>query len=193
MSVDYMPKEVYIMQIYQADPRIMWSKDLFLRKPCRPLSREEVLTDEFSEIVKLLFESLYQKPGGVGLAAPQIGLQVMLVVIDMKRDGKKPLVLINPEYSPNGDEKAISTETCMSFQNYTGTVSRYSSITVKAKDLNFNDIVFQASGFKSYVCQHEIDHLLGKVYIDKVDQLELSKAYCVSIAEKAFSNTLSNL
>ena len=178
------------MRIYNADPRIMWSKDIFLRKPSRALTKEEVLSNEFKDILQLLFESLYEEPSGVGLAAPQIGLQLQLAVIDIKRDGKNPIVLINPEYIPNGEERADSIETCLSFHNYAGTVARYAAITVKSKDLQFNDVEFQATGFKAFACQHEIDHLGGNVYVDKADHVEASNSYCVRLAEKALSNYL---
>ena len=178
------------MKIYNADPRIMWSRDLFLRKPSRALTKEEVLSDSFMDILHLLFESLYEEPSGVGLAAPQIGLQLQLAVIDIKRDGKTPIVLINPEYIPNSEDRTESVETCLSFHNFAGNVWRYSSITVKTKDLQFNDVEFKATGFKAFACQHEIDHLRGNVYVDKAEAVEPSNSYCVRLAEKAAKNSI---
>ena len=161
------------MIVYNADPRIMWANDLFLRKPCRILSKEEVLSDGFRSIVQLLFESLYEMPSGIGLAAPQIGLQVQLAVIDIKRDGKSPIVLINPEYIPISEDLADSTETCLSFQNYAGNVARYASVLVRAKNLRFEDVEFQATGFKAFACQHEIDQGIVRRILSVPEQLAL--------------------
>lgn len=159
------------MNIFNVNPAIMWHDDLFLRKPSRYLKPNEVLSDKFKETVNFMFQSLYENPIGVGLAAPQIGLMIRLVVIDIKRDGKKPLVLINPEFTPVENTMVQSNESCLSFTKRFGVVNRYKKIRVKAQNVKFETFEFEADSFLSLVCQHEIDHLDGKIYIDKVDNV----------------------
>ena len=175
------------LNIVSINPDIMWSKDLFLRQKSRDLKKEEVLNDDFKKIVDYMFRSLYENPIGVGLAAPQVGLMIKLVVIDIKRNGKNPLVLINPTYSPVGDEIIDSHETCLSFDQKQGTVRRYKKIRVYAKNTKFEDIEFETDTFLSAVCQHEIDHLNGIVYVDNTNELSWAKSYNVTLAEKAIS------
>lgn len=172
------------MKIFGVDKRIMWSKDLYLRRPSRDLTEEEVKSPKFKELINFMFEALYENDIGVGLAAPQIGLMLNLVVIDIKRNGKSPLLLINPKFSPLTEEKVDSRETCLSFEAVSGVVQRYKKIKVTAKDVFFNDIEFVTDTFLSMVCQHEIDHLGGSVYIDKSEVGE-AQSYEVALADKA--------
>lgn len=173
------------MDVINFDSSIMWEKDLFVRKPCRELSEDEVVSEHFQHLVHFMLQSLYENPIGVGLAAPQIGLQIRLAVIDVKRDGKNPIVLINPTYTPIDDEIVDSVETCLSFPCYSGTVKRHSRVTVTTKDLSFKDVQFDANSFLAIVCQHEIDHLNGIVYIDKAYQLGIAGNRSEKMADKA--------
>lgn len=175
------------MKIFDIDKKIMFNKDLFLRKSSRDISAEEIQTNEFKEIVEFMFEALYENSIGVGLAAPQIGLMINLIVIDIKRNGKSPLVLINPKFVPLTDEKIYSSETCLSFEMFAGNVLRYSKIKVIAKNINFDNIEFVAENFLAFVCQHEIDHLNGNVYIDK-SEIEKSESHEKFLAKKAMEN-----
>ena len=179
------------MNIISIDDRIMYNKDLFLRKPCRQLEREEVLCDEFKELIHFMFSSLYENSIGVGLAAPQVGLQISLVVIDIKRNGKNPIVLINPDFIPIGTEIIDSNETCLSFAGFNGAVKRYKKIKVTAKNIKFEDIEFETDTFLSLVCQHEIDHLKGKVYIDKTNNLQHSINRNDELANLSINNLLN--
>lgn len=173
------------MNVFNIDQRIAHSKDLYLHMPSRELTRQEVLSDSFRTIVQYLLEALYENPIGVGLAAPQVGLMIQLAVIDIKRNGKNPLVLINPSYTPIGTETVDSTETCLSFLNRQGTVQRYKKVLVQAKDVYFNDIAVEKSDFQAIVCQHEIDHLHGLVYVDKCDTVCASQPFYEVSAARA--------
>lgn len=172
------------MNIISINPEIMWSKDLFLRQESRELEKEEVLNSDFKRIVTYMFQSLYENPIGVGLAAPQVGLMIKLVVIDIKRNAKKPLILINPTYSSVSNEIVDSNETCLSFEQKQGIVHRYKKIQVYAKDIRFEDFEFEADGFLSFVCQHEIDHLNGIVYVDHADDILRAPENNIVLAEK---------
>lgn len=173
------------MNIIGVHPSVMWSQDHFLRKPSRELTRDEVLTPAFRQLVEFLLASLYEAPTGVGLAAPQVGLQLRVVVIDIKRNGKKPLVLINPTFEPVSEEMVDSTETCLSFPELAGSVKRYKAVRVRAKDMNFEDMEFESDSFLGIVCQHEIDHLNGQVYVDKTEHPFQSKPHYAWMAERA--------
>lgn len=177
------------MKIIGIAPEIMWSKDHYLRKPSRCLEKEEVQTPEFKNLVNYMFQALYEAPTGVGLAAPQIGLQIRLVVIDVKRDGKKPLVLINPEFSPIDDEMVDSGETCLSFPKLGGYVRRYKNGRVTYRDINFveQELLFneKKGNFLAIVCQHEIDHLNGNVYVDKAEKMFEPQNHYSMMADKA--------
>lgn len=144
-------------------------KDISLRQPCRKIEKEEINEEWFKRLLTDMFETLYHAPCGVGLAAPQVGVQVQLIVIDIKRNGKNPLVLINPEYSPLSNEMVQSTESCISVPKLEGTVDRYKKIVVNYIDAQGNPKVKECDGFQAIVLQHEIDHINGIVYIDKID------------------------
>lgn len=178
-----------VVNIFNITPEIMYHKDLFLRKKSRDLTQGEVTDPSFKKTISYLFESLYENPIGVGLAAPQVGLMIKLIVIDIKRNGKNPLVLINPTYSPVDDEMVESNETCLSFDKQQGIVYRYKKIRVFAKDIRFQDFEFETDTFLSMVCQHEIDHLNGIVHIDRTSTLSYTESYNKLLAQKA-SNVL---
>lgn len=176
------------MKIIDIHSETMWSQDHFLRKPSRELNEYEVLSPEFKAFVKTMFAALYNAPTGVGLAAPQLGIQIRLVVIDIKRNGKKPLVLVNPSFEAIGEELVDSTETCLSFPELAGRVKRFKTVRVHAKNLQFEDIEFESDSFLGIVCQHEIDHLNGIVYVDKAVDLFTLREHNESLAEKAIES-----
>ena len=183
--------EDMVMQVIQFDPQLLWSRDLFLRKPSRPLERDEVLSEDFQKTVKLMLQSLYENPIGTGLAAPQLGLHIRLVVIDVRRAGEEPIVLINPSFTPIGEETVESTETCLSYPQYSGHVHRHKKIRVATKNLRFEDVSFEADGFLAIACQHEIDHLDGILYIDRATDVFMPQDRYERLAEKAFENYLN--
>lgn len=162
-----------ICNIFTINELTWHCKDISLRQPCRKLTTKEIANDWFMDLVKNMFETLFSTPSGVGLAAPQLGIQIQLIIIDIKRDGKKPLVLINPRYIPLSNEKCESLESCLSVPGKKGIVMRYKKIEVEYMMLNGEVIKRQCDGFESRVLQHEIDHLEGCLYIDRIDSPEL--------------------
>jgi peptide deformylase len=118
-----------------------------------------------------MFETLRAAPG-VGLAAPQIGQSLRLVVVeyaDEEEEDAKPktYVLINPEIVKTSQETVVATEACLSLPNLAGEVERYEVITVKAKNRYGKPMKITASGWLARIFQHEIDHLNGVLYIDR--------------------------
>lgn len=160
------------LQVYSLPNLMYYSNDFVLRRKCRDVSLEEIHSEWFRSLIFDMFETLYADPSGVGLAAPQIGMSLRIVVIDVKQDAKKPLVLINPTYEPVGKEKAESNETCLSVPLRSGKVMRYKSVRVHALDINGKPIELVGEKFLANVFQHEIDHLDGLLYIDRMDSLD---------------------
>ena len=139
-----------------------------LRQKSQNVDISDLQKTWFKNLLVDMFETLYSTPSGVGLAAPQIGVQLKIVVIDIRRDGKKPLVLINPKYTPVTDDLVLSNEGCLSVPKVHGIVSRYESIEVEYYDATGQLVKKVVNGFESKVFQHEIDHLYGILYIDKL-------------------------
>lgn len=142
--------------------------DSCLRMEAKDVTKEEISQEWFRNFVYDMFHTLYSTSSGVGLSANQVGILKKVSVIDMKRDGKNPIVLINPQYTPVSDKKVKGLESCMSFPNLSVPVERFCQITVKYLDLNGNEQTLNLEGFKAVVFQHEIDHLYGKVHVDLV-------------------------
>ena len=148
-----------------------------------------------------------REANGVGLAAQQIGEALQLTVIDvsqvedrpsaMKLRGEDvdlaqvmPLVLINPQLSL-GDETELGNEGCLSFPEITGDIERATSINVQAQDLNGNEVQFEASGLLARAIQHEVDHLHGILFIDRMNSA--TKASLASRLKKMQKETLRGL
>lgn len=133
----------------------------------RKKSKEVVsLTDNLKNLIVDMKETM-EKLGGCGLAAVQVGV-LKKIIICAPEEGKDIVVLINPEIISSSDELIEDSEGCLSVDGYRGKVLRPKSIVVKAKDENMNDIEFDAEDFFARVICHEIDHLNGVLYTDKV-------------------------
>lgn len=134
--------------------------DPILRKKSKPVRK---ITDR----IEVLLEDMVETMGveeGVGLAAPQVGVLRRIIVIDI---GEGPIKMINPEiYSKTGEE--IGPEGCLSVPGKAGTVERPSELKVKYMDENGEEQDLQAEGFLARVICHEVDHLNGVLYTDKV-------------------------
>jgi peptide deformylase len=179
------------MQVYALPNMAYYTTDFVLRKKCRDIAENEIREPWFQSLVSDMFETLYADPSGVGLAAPQVGMSIRLVVIDVKRDAKKPIVLINPTYEAIDEEKVESSESCLSVPFHTGKIMRYKSVKVKALDYTGNPIELIGEKFLSNVFQHEIDHLDGILYIDRMpslEQLETNLGYANLMAKKAIKS-----
>lgn len=105
---------------------------------------------------------------GVGLAAPQIGISLRLVVIRLPEEDAEDIILINPEVIKKSGEREIE-ERCLSIPGYAGTVKRACSVTVKARDENFKEVRIKADELLAQALEHEIDHLSGILYVDLVE------------------------
>ena len=131
------------------------------------------ITDEIRQLAADMLETMYAAPG-VGLAAPQVGRNIRMLVMDgsMKDEEKHPRVLINPELVLSGDEVVSEQEGCLSVpMNYRADVKRMSRVHLRALDLNGNVIEEDLEEFPAIIVQHEYDHLDGLLFIDKISRL----------------------
>lgn len=138
-----------------------------LRKLSAPVDYDAMKKD-LPKILKDMFATMYSV-NGVGLAAPQIGLNIRLSVIDVKPDNKRqPLVLINPEIvSTSGTIK--EEEGCLSLPGLYAHIKRYSHARIRALDAHGQPYELSGDGLLARAFQHEIDHLDGKLFIDHLD------------------------
>lgn len=157
-----------VMSICKLEQSTWNSKDISLRQKCRELTNKDLRSEWLKSLLVDMFETLYATPSGVGLAAPQVGVQLRIAVIDIKRDAKKPIVLINPSYTGLGNEMIESTESCLSVPGVVGKVMRYEKIKLSYLSISGEIIEKECSGFEAKSFQHEIDHLDGIVYVDRL-------------------------
>jgi peptide deformylase len=148
-------------QILTADKKV-------LRQRARDVKR---VTPEIKALLREMLDTMHEAPG-IGLAANQIGLLERLVVIELPEEedeplSGKPLFLINPEIV-SGSGVQIGEEACLSLPGYAGEVKRYEEVTVKALAENGRPVRIKAHGMLAKVLQHEIDHLNGTLYIDRL-------------------------
>ena len=135
-----------------------------------------VMTDELRELARDMLDVMYDEPG-IGLAAPQLGVSVRMFVIDTgwndEDTERNPSVVINPEISER-EGRITWDEGCLSVPDYTATVERDAQITLKGQDLDGNPIEERAEGVRAVCIQHEIDHLDGMLFIDRISRLKRS-------------------
>jgi peptide deformylase len=123
------------------------------------------------QLVDDMLETMYAAEG-VGLAATQVDVHERVIVIDTSPALNQPHVLINPELLERSEEMTFTDEGCLSVPEVFDKVSRHARVTVRALDRNGDDVRFEASGLLSVCVQHEMDHLLGKVFVEFLSPLK---------------------
>ena len=131
---------------------------------------EKFNTPELDSIIEDMIDTMRENDGA-GLAAPQIGLGMQLVIFGFDSNERYPeadqvpfTVLINPVITPIGDEEEDGWEGCLSVPGLMGVVPRFKKIRYQGKDQHGNEIDREVDGFHARVVQHECDHLIGKLY-----------------------------
>ena len=147
--------------------------DKRLRAVSQPIAE---VTDESRALANDMLEVIYDEPG-IGLAAPQVGEPVRLIVVDTQwtQEGaeRNPLVLVNPEiHDPTG--RIVWTEGCLSVPDFEAEIERAERVRLQARDLDGNEITIEASDLQAVCFQHEIDHLDGILFIDRISRLSRS-------------------
>ena len=138
-----------------------YGKDDVLLKKCKPVKE---LTPRLKTLIEDMLDTMYDADG-VGLAAPQVGVLRRICVIDI---GEGPVVLINPEVLETSGEQTGS-EGCLSVPGKTGIVTRPNYAKVKALNEDMEEIIVEGEELMARALLHEIDHLDGNIYVDKVE------------------------
>lgn len=172
-----------VLKIFQAGAPV-------LRQKARPLTADEIRSASVRQLIELMRQTMYDAPG-VGLAAPQIGLPLQLAVLEDREDLLKSLdpaalaerdrrpvpftAIINPVISLDGQPVEFF-EGCLSVSGFSAIVPRASHVRVECLDHNANPAVIDASGWHARILQHEIDHLFGTLYVDRMLTRSLTTA-----------------
>ena len=122
-------------------------------------------------LVSDMFETMYEA-AGIGLAASQVDVHVRLVVIDVSEKHDEPLVLINPELVWTSTETHLNEEGCLSVPGIYDGVQRFDAVKVTALDGDGKSRLVEAEGLLSVCIQHEMDHLMGKVFVEYLSPLK---------------------
>ena len=142
-----------------------------LRKTAVPIDPRDIKSGELQRLIDEMFEAMYDEPG-IGLAAPQVSRSIQLVVMGCPDEGGFPdTVLINPSIAYYGPEQVENWEGCLSVDGLRGKVTRPSVVRVKGLDRNGKSIDFEATGLYAVCIQHEMDHLIGKVFLDRMKDM----------------------
>jgi len=130
------------------------------------------ITPEIRELAENMVETMYARDG-IGLAAPQVGSAIRLIVMDVSGpDRREDLrILVNPALTVSGPE-IESDEGCLSITDYRSTVCRSGNVKVEATDLDGNPVSFEAEDLLAICAQHECDHLDGVLFIDHISRLK---------------------
>jgi peptide deformylase len=155
-----------------------------LRQRARPLLKEEIGLPETQQLIVWMHETMRDAPG-VGLAAPQVGLPLQLAVIEDRSEYSKDIsadrlaererqavpfqVLINPRIVEQSEEQVEFFEGCLSLAGFSALVKRSRHVAVEYWDERGQPRRLEAQGWYARILQHEIDHLLGGLYIDRMD------------------------
>ena len=136
-------------------------------------SKVPQVTDEIRALVQNMAETMYAAPG-IGLAATQVDVHQRVIVIDTSETRDRLLVLINPKITARSGESDCE-EGCLSVPGIFEKVRRSERITVKAQDRDGKPFVLDADGLLAVCIQHEMDHLLGKVFVEYLSRLKQSR------------------
>ncbi len=155
-----------------------------LRQQARPLTPDEIASKEIQKLIESMRKTRYDAPG-VGLAAPQIGLSLQLAVIEdraeyhkdvsaeqLRERERRPVpfhAIINPRITKKSDDVAEFFEGCLSVPGFSALVPRARSVQVEFLNERGMKETLEASGWYARILQHEIDHLCGTLYIDRMD------------------------
>ena len=149
-----------IMPIIKMDNPVLHQKAKRVRK----------VDDSIQKLIDNMIETMHDVEG-VGLAAPQVGVPLQVVVIQLP-DEEDVITLINPEIVKSSEETEMMTEGCLSLPGYNGEIKRSTSVTVKARDRQGKPIRIKGEGLLAQVLQHEVDHINGIVFVDHLESID---------------------
>lgn len=142
-----------------------------LRTPAQPLAPGRIADPEVQSLIDDMVETMHEA-NGVGLAAPQVGLELQLFVYQAAGPPEIPLhVVINPMIRPQAGELVYDWEGCLSIPDLRGLVPRHPAVRVQGLDREGQPLDYLVSGFEARIVQHEFDHLNGVVFLDRMRDL----------------------
>ena len=150
---------------------ILCYPDPRLHKVAKPVTEFD---DKLRALVSDMIETMYESQG-VGLAATQVNVHERVVVIDTSEDRDQPLVLINPEITWMSDERVKGEEGCLSVPGIFDGVERSTRVKVQALDLQGQSFTLDADDMLAICIQHELDHLMGKVFVEYLSPLKRNR------------------
>ena len=150
---------------------ILCYPDPKLHKVAKPVAQVDA---RIKNLVIEMLETMYEAKG-IGLAATQVDVHERLIVIDVSEERNAPLVLINPELTWTSAEKHINEEGCLSIPGIYDGVERFDSVHVTALDGSGKSRVIEADGMLAVCIQHEMDHLMGKVFVEYLSPLKRNR------------------
>jgi peptide deformylase len=142
-----------------------------LHTVAKPVARVD---DRIRRLVEDMLETMYEAEG-IGLAATQVDVHERIIVIDTSEGRDDALVLINPELVEASEERVVTDEGCLSVPEIYDKVSRHARVRVRALDRSGQAQEFEADGLLSVCVQHEMDHLLGKVFVEYLSPLKRTR------------------
>ena len=149
---------------------ILIHPDPRLKKLCDPVAQ---VTEDLVKLARDMLDTMYDAPG-IGLAAPQVGVNKRLIVMDCNKapTAARPLILFNPKVVWASEDKSTYEEGCLSIPDYYGDVERPSRVRVRYLDRDGKVQEMNADGLLATCVQHEIDHLNGVLFIDHLSRLK---------------------
>jgi peptide deformylase len=149
-----------------------------LRKIAEPVSPEAIGAPSVQQLIDDLIETMVEYDGA-GLAAPQVHVSKRIVVFEVESNPRYPdaesiplTVLINPKITPTTQHVEEDWEGCLSVPDLRGKVPRYTQVRIEAYDRHGKKLNYVAKDFHARVAQHECDHLIGKVFLDRMQSME---------------------
>ena len=146
-----------------------------LRQVARELTRDELRSEATQRFIDDLVETM-RDAAGAGLAANQVYEPIRITAIEINKNPRYPYkpnypltILVNPVLTPTTDDTFLNYEGCLSVPNLRGEVRRFTGVGVRAWDREGNDLDFEVKGLTAGTFQHELDHLDGKVFLDRVE------------------------
>lgn len=151
-----------------------------LREVAKEFTKDEILSEDMQDLITDMWDTMYAYDG-IGLAAPQIGLSRQLAVIHLEEDSERypelvesnKFIIFNPSISVLDETKQEFWEGCLSVPGLRGPVSRPRKIKVDYLDENAKENSIELEDFLATVFQHELDHLFGKLFVDRMEDISL--------------------
>jgi peptide deformylase len=141
------------------------------------------VNQRLSQLVSDMFETMYEA-AGIGLAATQVDVHERLIVIDVSEKRDEPMVLINPELVWRSEETRLGEEGCLSVPGIYDGVERSLAVKVQALNLDGQSQIYEAEGMLAVCIQHEMDHLLGKVFVEYLSPLKRNRIKTKLVKQK---------